>query len=79
MVEAYVRNIQQKKSFFIRYGAASRRGLAAAIRLSAEMLVSQLEARRTPRTGSGIRQEDRVSPRPIRESQAAEGGETHPY
>jgi hypothetical protein len=74
MVEAYLRNVQQKKAFFIRYGAGSRHSLAAAIRLSAEMLVSQLEARRTSRKGLGIRQEDRVSPRPIRESQAAEGG-----
>ena len=46
MVEAYLRNAQQKKSFFIRYGAGSPRSLAAAIRLSAEMLVSELEARR---------------------------------
>ena len=46
MVEAYLRNATQKKSFFIRYGAGSQRGLAAAIRLSAEMLVSQLETRR---------------------------------
>src|SRR5438552_1840222 len=49
MVEAYLRNATQKKSFFIRYGAGSQRGLAAAIRLSAEMLVSQLESRRRPR------------------------------
>src|SRR5437764_519167 len=46
MVEAYLRNARQKKSVFIRYGAGSPRGLAAAIRLSAEMLVSQLETRR---------------------------------
>ena len=46
MVEAYLRNAGRKKSFFIRYGAGTQRGLAAAIRLSAEMLVSQLEARR---------------------------------
>ena len=46
MVEAYLRNARQKKSFFIRYGAGTQRGLAAAIRLSAEMLVSQLETRR---------------------------------
>ena len=46
MVEAYLRNAQQKKSFFIRYGAGSPRGLVAAIRLSAEMLVSELEVRR---------------------------------
>ncbi len=46
MVEAYLRNAREKKSFFIRYGAGSPRSLAAAIRLSAEMLVSELQARR---------------------------------
>src|SRR5437867_7741014 len=46
MVEAYLRNARKKKSFFIRYGVGTQRGLAAAIRLSAEMLVSQLETRR---------------------------------
>ncbi len=46
MVEAYLRNSRQKKSLFIRYGAGSPRGVAAAIRLSAEMLVSHLEANR---------------------------------
>jgi hypothetical protein len=46
MVEAYLRNAQQKKSFFIRYGAGSPRGLPASLRLSAEMLVSHLDARR---------------------------------
>lgn len=46
MVEAYLRNSQQRKSFFIRYGAGNPRGLVAAIRLSAEMLVSELEVRR---------------------------------
>src|SRR5436189_123124 len=46
MVEAYLRNARQRKSFFIRYGVGTQRGLAAAIRLSAEMLVSQLETRR---------------------------------
>ncbi|HYK89328.1 MAG TPA: hypothetical protein VE398_11190 [Acidobacteriota bacterium] len=45
MVEAYLRNVQQKKSFFIRFGAGNPRGVAAAIWLSAEMLVSQLESR----------------------------------
>jgi hypothetical protein len=45
MVEAYVRNSIRKKSFFIRYGAGHPRGLAAAIRLSAEMLVSQIISR----------------------------------
>jgi hypothetical protein len=43
MVEAYLRNAQLKKSFFIRYGEGSARGLAAAIRLSAEMLASELQ------------------------------------
>lgn len=47
MVEAYLRNAQQKKSFFIRFGAGSQRGLVPAIRLSAEMLVSQLVTRRS--------------------------------
>ena len=42
-------NAQQKKSFFIRYGAGSPRSLAAAIRLSAELLVSHLERHRTSR------------------------------
>jgi hypothetical protein len=46
MVETYLRNAQLKKSLFIRYGAGSLRGLASAIRLSAEMLVSELQARR---------------------------------
>jgi hypothetical protein len=40
MVEAYLRNANRKKSFFIRYGAGHPRGLPAAIRLSAEMLVA---------------------------------------
>ena len=53
MVEAYLRNVQQKKSFFIRYGAGSRRSLTASIRLSAEMLVSQLETRRRSRELAG--------------------------
>jgi hypothetical protein len=46
MVEAYLRNSSKKKSFFIRYGAGSPKGLAAALRLSAAMLVAELEARR---------------------------------
>jgi hypothetical protein len=46
MVEAYLRNAQAKKSFFIRYGAGSLRSLAAATRLSAEMLVAELDSRR---------------------------------
>jgi len=55
MVETYLRNARQKKSIFIRYGAGSPRGLAAAIRLSAEMLVSQLEARRKTHEGARTR------------------------
>ena len=43
MIEAYFRNASEKKSFFIRYGAGSPRGLAGAIQLSAEMLVAELE------------------------------------
>ena len=46
MVEAYLRNALIKKSFFIRFGAGSPQNLAAAIRLSASMLVAELEARR---------------------------------
>ncbi len=46
MVEAFLRNSRLKKSFFIRYGAGSPRSLAAAILISAEMLVGLLEARR---------------------------------
>ncbi len=46
MVEAYLRNAQIRKSFFIRYGAGSPRRLPAAIRLSAEMLISELQHRR---------------------------------
>ena len=43
MVEAYFRNASEKKSFFIRFGAGSPRGLAGAIQLSAEMLAAELE------------------------------------
>ena len=50
MVEAYVRNSIRKKSLFVRYGAGHPRGLAAAIRLSAEMLVSQIAS------GTGVAQ-----------------------
>jgi hypothetical protein len=46
MVEAYLRNASTKKSFFIRFGAGSPGGLAAAIRLSASVLIAELEARR---------------------------------
>ncbi len=55
MVEAYLRNAQQKKSFFIRFGAGSPRGLAPAIQLSGEMLVSQLLARRRSDGRAGTR------------------------
>jgi hypothetical protein len=45
MVEAYLRNASTKKSFFMRYGAGSPRGLAAAMMLSAAMIVAELEGR----------------------------------
>jgi hypothetical protein len=47
MVEAYVRNATLKKSLFTRYG--SGHPLAAAIRLSAEILVAWLVSRGQPR------------------------------
>ncbi len=46
MAEAYLSNSQSKKSYFIRYGAGSPRGLVPAIRLSAEMLITRLETHR---------------------------------
>jgi hypothetical protein len=46
MIEAYLRNSVLKKSFFIRYGAGSVRGLTPAIRLSAEMLIAELQGKR---------------------------------
>jgi hypothetical protein len=55
MIEAYMRNARQKKSFFIRYGAGSPRSLAAAIRLSAEMLVSELQVKRKANEDARIR------------------------
>ena len=64
MVEAYVRNSILKKTLFIRYGTGHPRGLAAAIRLSAELLVSQIASRGSagqdpgePVTGSIVRLE----------------------
>ncbi|NLT68052.1 MAG: hypothetical protein GXX84_15725 [Acidobacteria bacterium] len=45
MVEAYLRYAPQKKSFFIRFGAGSPRGLPSSLRLSAELLVSELHSR----------------------------------
>ena len=45
MVEAYLRNSETRRSFFIRFGAGSPRGLSAAIRISTEMLVAELEGR----------------------------------
>jgi len=45
MVEAYLLNTSTQKSFFYRFGAGSPRGLAAALRISAEMLVAELEER----------------------------------
>ena len=53
MVEAYLRNSVLKKSFFIRYGAGHPRGLAAAIRLSAEMLAAQIISRANTGQHSG--------------------------
>ncbi len=46
MIEAYLRNSALKKSYFIRYGAGSARGLVPAIRLSAEMLIAELQGKR---------------------------------
>ena len=51
MVEAYLRNANRKKSFFIRYGSGHPRGLEAAIRLSAEMLMGQFVSRSAERYG----------------------------
>lgn len=48
MIEAYLRNAQLKKSFFIRYGAGSPRSLSAAIRLSAEILASKMASKQKP-------------------------------
>ncbi len=45
MIEAFLRNSILKKSFFIRYGAGSPRGLTPAIRLSAEMLIAELQGK----------------------------------
>ena len=45
MVEAYLRNASTQKSFFYRFGAGSPRGLAAALRISAEQLIAELEER----------------------------------
>lgn len=53
MVEAYLRNSILKKSFFIRYGAGHPRGLAAAIRLSAELLAVQIISRANTGQHSG--------------------------
>jgi hypothetical protein len=53
MVEAYLRNSALKKSFFVRYGAGHPRGLAAAIRLSAEMLAVQIISRANAGQHSG--------------------------
>ncbi|MBN1570708.1 MAG: hypothetical protein JXA73_22895 [Acidobacteria bacterium] len=46
MIEAFLRNSILKKTFFIRYGAGSPRGLTPAIRLSAEMLIAELQGKR---------------------------------
>lgn len=55
MVEAYLHNKQLKKSCFTRYGAGHPRGLPAAIRLSAEILVAQLCSRSTSHGCPGTR------------------------
>lgn len=49
MVEAYLRNPQTKKSFFIRYAAGTPRPLQAALRLSAKLLVAHLQSRQKSR------------------------------
>jgi hypothetical protein len=46
MIEAFLRNSILKKSLFIRYGAGSPRGLTPAIRLSAEILIAELQGKR---------------------------------
>jgi len=43
MIEAYFLNTITRKTFFVRFGAGSPRGLAGAILLSAEMLIAELE------------------------------------
>jgi len=48
MVEAFLRNATLKRSLFVRYGSGHPRSLAAAIRLSTEILVSRLVSRTTP-------------------------------
>ncbi len=63
MVEAYLRNSALKKSFFIRYGAGSARGLAPAIRLSAEMLIAELQGKRILQNKSSEAQYRMVSPK----------------
>jgi hypothetical protein len=52
MLEAYLRNLVLKKSFFIRYGAGSARGLAPAIRLSTEMLIAEPQGKRILQIGN---------------------------
>ena len=78
MVEAYLRNAQQKKSFFIRYGAGSRRSLAAAIRLSAEMLVSQLEARRSLVNAQALDRKIESHPERLEKANPLRASEPHP-
>jgi hypothetical protein len=63
MVEAYLRNSALKKSFFFRYGAGSPRGLIPAIRLSAEMLISELQGKRILQNKRSPAQYPMVSPK----------------
>ncbi len=62
MIEAYLRNSMLKKSFFIRYGAGSARGLAPAIRLSAEMLIAELQGKRILQNKQSKAQYPLISP-----------------
>lgn len=63
MVEAYLRNSLLKKSFFIRYGIGSPRGLTPAIRLSAEMLIAELQAKRILQSDRSAAKSPTVSPK----------------
>jgi hypothetical protein len=63
MVEAYLRNAALKKSFFIRYGVGSPRGLTPALRLSAEMLIAELQGKRTLQNKQSTAKYGIVSPK----------------
>jgi|WetSurMetagenome_2_1015567.scaffolds.fasta_scaffold191905_1 hypothetical protein len=62
MVEAYLRNSELKKSFFIRYGVGNPRGLTPAIRLSAEMLIAELKGKRILQSRKSAAKYPMVSP-----------------